>query len=75
MTVKLYIAKHCATCLKVEKKLRNLLQDKNGIILQIEDIEKSSGKNIMIIPALFVNDELLFYGDIQSHVLLQRLDK
>jgi len=75
MTVKLYTAKHCTTCLRVEKKLRNLLQDKSGIILQIEDIEKSSEKNIMIIPALFVDDELLFYGDIQSHILLQRLNK
>lgn len=75
MTVKLYISKHCSTCLRVEKKLRNLLQNKDGIILRIEDIGKSNGKRVMIIPALFVDDELLFYGDIQPHLLLRRLNK
>jgi len=51
------------------------MQKHSGISVEIINNKKSAGKNINIVPALLINDELFSYGDIDESRLLSRLYK
>lgn len=46
---------------------------KKGIKLYVEDIGGASSKGIVIVPALFIEDKLYAYGDIDEDKFLDRL--
>jgi hypothetical protein len=57
----------------VETQLIELLRNRKEINLLIEDIKKVNSNGIIIAPALFVDDELYSYGDLDEEKFIERL--
>jgi len=73
MNITLFVTKRCAACDRVRTAVENMLNKKDGIKLHVEDIRKAHSKGIVIVPALFIEDELYAYGDIDEGKFLERL--
>jgi predicted thioredoxin/glutaredoxin len=73
MNITLFVTNRCAACDRVRTAVENMLNKKDGIKLHVEDIRKARSKGIVIVPALFIEDELYAYGDIDEEKLLNRL--
>ncbi len=73
MTLTLYITPHCGACIKVEKDLTNIAAANSDISLSVFDINKKRPPHIVIVPALFLDNELYCYGEFDTSKLLQRL--
>jgi 2-hydroxychromene-2-carboxylate isomerase len=53
--------------------LERIAVDRKNIRLYVEDIKEAQSKGIFIAPALFIEDELYAYGDIDEEKFLERL--
>ena len=73
MNITLFVTKRCAACDRVKAVLEKLTTEREDIMLYIEDIRKIRSKGIVIVPALFIEDELYAYGDIDEGKFLERL--
>lgn len=73
MNITLFVTNRCAACDRVRAAVENMLNKRDGIKLHIEDIRKARTKGIIIAPALFIEDELYAYGDIDERKFLDRL--
>ncbi len=60
----LVIDKNCSSCLRAEQKLKELCNANDTYKLSIIEREKFKGENIFIVPAVFLEDKLIFYGEI-----------
>ncbi|MBL1215698.1 MAG: hypothetical protein HND52_20190 [Ignavibacteriae bacterium] len=69
MNFTLFITADCSTCEKVEKNLRMILKSNSRFILHVENIDKENPKNIVIVPALFIEDKLFAYGEVDYYKL------
>ena len=74
MNITLFITDNCLSCQRVENQLKKLLKNKNDIIFLIEDIKKVNSNGIIIAPALFIDDELYSYGDLDEERFIERLN-
>ena len=63
MNLTLFITENCCSCEKVQNKLKAIEKSNPTRFLQIENIETQNPKNIIIVPALFVEDILFAYGE------------
>ena len=66
MKLSLIISQNCSACVRVETVLRNIALQYSNIVLNIINANDYNGKGISIVPALFINDELFSYGDIDE---------
>jgi hypothetical protein len=57
----------------VENQLKELLRNRKEINLLIEDIKKVNSNGIIIAPAVFVDDKLYSYGDLDEEKFIERL--
>jgi glutaredoxin len=74
MNITLFITDNCLSCQRVENQIKKLLRDRKEINLLIEDIKKVNSNGIIIVPAVFVNDKLYSYGDLDEEKFLARLE-
>ena len=74
MNITLFITDNCLSCQRVENQIRKLLRNRNEVNLLVEDIRKVNSNGIIIAPAVFVNDELYSYGDLDEEKFLERLE-
>jgi len=74
MNITLFITDNCLSCQRVENQIKKLLRDRKEINLLIEDIKKVNSKGIIIAPAVFVDDKLYSYGDLDEEKFLERLE-
>jgi glutaredoxin len=74
MNITLFVTKRCGACDRVRITVENILRKRDGIKLHIEDIRKSRPKGIVIVPALFIEDELYAYGDIDEWKFMERVE-
>lgn len=74
MNITLFITDNCLSCQRVENQLKELLKNKKEINLLIEDIKKVNSNGIIIAPAVFVDDKLYSYGDLDEEKFLERLE-
>ena len=74
MNITLFITDNCLSCQRVENQIKKLLRDRKEINLLIEDIKKVNSNGIIIVPAVFVNDKLYSYGDLDEEKFLERLE-
>ncbi|WP_337865548.1 hypothetical protein [Ignavibacterium sp.] len=70
MDITLIVKDNCQACLRVELVLKSLAERKKEIILTVVNIKDLSNPKAVICPALFVNQELYSYGDINEEKLL-----
>lgn len=73
MNITLFITDNCLSCQRVENQLKKLLENRNHITFLIEDIKKVNSNGIIIAPALFIDDELYSYGDLDEEKFAERL--
>ena len=73
MNITLFVTNRCASCDRVREVVEKMLIKRDDIKLHIEDIRKARSKGIVIVPALFIEDELFAYGDIDEGRFLDRL--
>ncbi|GBD88007.1 hypothetical protein BMS3Abin03_01941 [bacterium BMS3Abin03] len=73
MDVTLFITENCSSCQRVESQLKKILKNKNKINLLIEDIKIVRSLGIVIAPALFIDDELYSYGDLDEDKFLEQI--
>jgi len=74
MNITLFITDNCLSCQRVENQIKKLLRNREEINLLIEDIKKVNSNGIIIVPAVFVNDKLYSYGDLDEEKFLARLE-
>jgi hypothetical protein len=53
--------------------LEKVATGRKNIRLYVEDIKEAQSKGIVIAPAIFIEDELYAYGDIDEDKFLERL--
>lgn len=73
MNITLFVARNCSSCNSVKTKIEKLVDSKKNIYLHVEDINETRPKGIVIVPALFIEDELYSYGEFDEEKLLSRL--
>ncbi len=74
MNITLFITDNCLSCQRVENQIKKLLKNRKEINLLVEDIKKVNSNGIIFAPAVFVNDELYSYGDLDEEKFLERLE-
>ncbi|MCH7515862.1 MAG: thioredoxin family protein [Bacteroidetes bacterium] len=74
MNITLFITGNCLSCRRVENQLKELLNNRKEINLLVENIKKVNSNGIIIAPALFIDDELYSYGDLDEDKFIERLE-
>ena len=74
MNITLFITENCLSCRRVENQLIELLNNRKEISLLVENIKKVNSNGIIIAPALFIDDELYSYGDLDEEKFIERLE-
>jgi len=75
MTLHLFIANHCCTCLRVKDDVVRLAEKQKNVQIVISDIAKEQNPKVAIVPALFVDDELYAYGEFDLNKFQKLLNK
>ena len=66
MNITLYIRTGCEICESTQNQLNHLLHDEDNINYNIVNLSKSNYSEVQIVPALFVEDELYSYGELNE---------
>lgn len=74
MNITLFITDHCLSCQRVKNQLKELLRDRKEINFLVEDIKQVNSNGVIIVPALFIDDELYSYGDLDEDKFIERLE-
>lgn len=75
MKLTLVVADHCRVCNRVEKHLYSLQKQYSKISLDIINIDQLKNRKVSITPALFIDDDLYCYGDVDEKKLLAKLNQ
>lgn len=75
MELTLIVKDNCAACLRVERVLRRMINGHKKINLSVINIKDATTPKAQICPALFVNQELYSYGDIEADKFAAYLKK
>jgi len=70
MDLTLIVKNNCDGCTRVEGVIKNIAKGKKEILLSVINIKDIEKPITPIVPALFVNQELYSYGDINEGKLL-----
>lgn len=74
MELTLIISDNCESCERAKNTLTELLQSNSSISLKTIHKKEFAGKIILITPALFIDDVLFSYGDIDTDKLLKKIN-
>lgn len=66
MNITLYVRTGCEICESTQNQLDNLLNDEDNINYKIVNLSRTNYTNVQIVPALFVEDELYSYGELNE---------
>jgi predicted thioredoxin/glutaredoxin len=75
MNLRLIVTKDCNTCKRAEIQLKQLTSRNKNLNLKITDITDFKKQGIVITPALFIEDELFCYGDIDEEKLMSKVSE
>ena len=75
MNITLFITENCSTCLIVQKKLRRMLSKRSDVSLLVENIRSIKSRGIVIVPAIFIGDELFSYGEFEEKKFLKFIEQ
>ncbi len=73
MNITLFVTKNCPACKRVKAQVEWLLGNRKDINLTVEDLQETRPEGIVIVPALFIDDELYSYGEIDEVKFLERV--
>ena len=69
MEITLYISNQCAVCKRVKDKLESLTEEEPGLLLAVKNIDEIKDIKSFIVPALFLDNKLYSYGDVNIEKL------
>lgn len=75
MNLTLFVAGNCPSCERVKAQISNLIKNKTNINFYVEDLNQNKSRGLIIVPALFIEDELYSYGDIDEKKFTERIEK
>ncbi|GBD90367.1 hypothetical protein BMS3Abin04_01084 [bacterium BMS3Abin04] len=64
MIFTLFISKGCSACKRVQEQIENLAVSNKSLKFETKDILKTKLDKPLIVPALFVNNQLYSYGEV-----------
>ena len=67
-----YVTNNCAACKRVVALLKEYTAAENNVQLKIINV-KDSTKKVSIVPAVFLNDKLYSFGDINKSDLNKKV--
>ena len=67
-----YVTNNCAACKRVVALLKEYTATENNVQLKIINV-KDSTKKVSIVPAVFLNDKLYSFGDINKSDLSKKV--
>jgi len=67
-----YVTNNCAACKRVVALLKEYTAAENNVQLKIINV-KDSTKKVSIVPAVFLNDKLYSFGDINKSDLSKKV--
>jgi len=73
MNITLFVTKNCTACKRVKSQIELLLGNRKDITIVVENLQQNRPEGIVIAPALFIDDELYSYGEIDEKKLLNHL--
>ncbi len=73
MELSLIITDNCIVCKRSELVLKDIIKQMPKLSLKIINVGDYKKNNIIIVPALLINDELFSYGDIDESKLLKAI--
>ena len=73
MNITLFVTKNCPACRRVKSQIELLLGNRKNINITIEDLQQTRPEGIVIVPALFIDDELYSYGEIDEMKFMERV--
>lgn len=73
MNLTLIVSDHCSACNRAMKVLERIKLSNPHITTQVIYADSYEGKKVSITPALFIDQNLYCYGDIDESKLLKRL--
>lgn len=65
----IYITDNCKSCEKVVNSTKKIVNNYSNVSLQVLNIEESL-KPISIVPAIYINNELFSYGELDENRLI-----
>ena len=68
----IYVSDNCSACTRVVSSAKKIADELNNVNVQIKKITELNGQ-IIISPAIFVNNELFCYGDIDPQKLRNKI--
>ena len=73
MNITLFVTKNCPACKRAKSQVELLLGNRKDINISVEDLHETRPEGIVIVPALFIDDELYSYGEIDEEKFLERV--
>ena len=70
----IYISDNCQSCRRVVDVAEQFALTNNNISLEVKNIEECE-RNVSIVPAVFIDDNLYCYGDFDSYKLNKFIKK
>ncbi len=64
----IYVSENCRSCEKAVNSTKNIIHKFRNVHLQVLNINECK-KSISIVPAIYVDDELFCYGEIDDNKL------
>jgi predicted thioredoxin/glutaredoxin len=69
----IYVSDNCSASKKVVAAAKEVTNNLNFVNVRVKNLAELNGK-IIISPAVFLNNELFCYGEIDQQNLLKRLE-
>ena len=70
----IYTADNCPSCIRVISSVKKITKNFPNVDLKIKNIREADRK-ITIVPAVYVNQDLFCYGDIDNEKLISLIQK
>lgn len=74
MELTLFIENKCSACSRAEKNIREVIAEKKNITFTVRNLSENKTHRVFIVPALFIDEKLYFYGDVDKEKLSNKID-
>lgn len=73
MKLILFVINGCQTCRRVEEKIRKIIYGNPKLNFTVKNLNEENPENIFVVPALYVDNQLYAYGDIEPEKLKEKI--
>ncbi|MDZ7765054.1 MAG: thioredoxin family protein [Melioribacteraceae bacterium] len=74
MQLTLFVTDDCSACVRAVTKIKEVINGLDGVELNVKNIKETKPQNVFIVPALFIDDQLYLYGEVDSQKLVEKIN-